>query len=390
MVEINDTDKRESYGTHSLRPRAAVAVKFPHESKASTLRNIVWQVGNSGRITPVAEFDPVELAGAMVSRASLYNVAYVEGLAQDAGVPHLYPGDLIEAARQNDVIPRVASVLSSAGGTPFTTPTSCPTCGYTLEMCKGLTGAEGEYLMCYGPDCGARVIGMILRWVEKVNILHLGEALVRALVEAGVISDIAGLYGLDETELANFEIDGRRFGGNAKRVIASLNNSRTMPVDLFVGSLGINLVGRKMVSLLVDAGYDDLNKLASVTEAEMASVPGFGAGRAAAFRAGFEERKPLMLHILASGVQIIKPVKVAATGSSMTGQAVCMTNFRDADMAAKIVAEGGRIASGVSRNTTLLVNGKPAKTTGKVKNALDLGVEILTVDEMWTRLGGRS
>ena len=97
-----------------------------------------------------------------------------------------------------------------------------------------------------------------------------------------------------------------------------------------------------------------------------------------------------MLHILASGVQIIKPVKVAATGSSMTGQAVCMTNFRDADMAAKIVAEGGRIASGVSRNTTLLVNGKPAKTTGKVKNALDLGVEILTVDEMWTRLGGRS
>jgi len=385
VIELDDTDARRAMGESDMRPKGAIALKFPHDAKATTLRNIVWQVGNSGRVTPVAEFDATDLAGAQVSRASLHNVAYLQSLASDAGQACLCAGDSILVSRRNDVIPYVESLLvplSAANPNMFLPPTACPSCNHGLVM-------QGEYLVCTGEDCPAQVAGSILRWVQKVNILHLGETLVRALVDADKVQNIGDLYTLKEQDLADFEIDGRKVGGNAKRVIASLDASRVLPVDLFVGSLGIPLCGRKMVGLLVAAGYDDLHLLDEVSEAEMARVPGFGAGRAAAFREGFEARKYLMTGILASGVTTTKPATAQVTGSAMAGHAVCMTGFRDADMADAIVAAGGKMASGVSRNTTILVTKDPTSTSGKAQKARGLGIEILGVDEMWDRLGGR-
>jgi len=262
----------------------------------------------------------------------------------------------------------------------FQVPTNCPSCGFELEM-------DGGYLKCCGPTCPAQVVGSLNRWVGKLRILNIGNALIQALVDAGRVSDISGLYRLEESWLREFEIDGRKVGGNARRVVASLNAARDIPVDMFVGSLGIPLCGRKMVSILVDAGYDDLSKLAKVTTAQMEAVPGFGAERARSFRAGFDACRSLMLQIMASGVDVIAPVRAVATGDAMAGQAVCFTGVRDKEASAAIVDQGGKIASGVSKNTTLLVAKNPASTSGKAKKARALGIEIISQAEMRSRLG---
>lgn len=384
VVEIDDTETRLNAGAHDMRPRAACAFKFPSEAQPTTLREVLWQVGNSGRVTPVAAFDAVSLAGATVQRASLYNLAYIQDLLNDAGHSSrncLCTGDRILVARQGDVIPRVVSLLSADGKNGWVQPSACPECQTALQM-------DGEYLVCKGKACPAQTLGMLLRWVEKVGILHLGENILQATIDAGLVKTIGDLYRLKVVDVAALEPDGRRIGGSAERGLENLNAKKALTLDVLVGSLGINLIGRDMVKLLVDAEFDTLTKLAEATEAQMAAVPGFGAGRAAAFRLGFDERRGLILDILAAGVSIVEPVKIEQTSTSMAGQAVCMTGFRDDKMSEKILASGGKIASGVSKNTTILVQKDPNSTSGKSEAAQKLGIKILGRDEMWALLGG--
>jgi DNA ligase (NAD+) len=249
----------------------------------------------------------------------------------------------------------------------------------------------GEYLVCgNSDDCPAQVLGSLKRWVSKVGVLHFGEALLTAVVEADMVSTIGDLYRLDEEAVASLELDGRRVGGAARRAISYLNSKMEIPLDVFVGSLGIPYVGRKMVKVLVEAGYDDLTKMASVTVDEMSAVPGFGEGRAVNFRKGFDSRATLMADIVSAGVVVVLPEVIEATSNLMEGAAVCMTGFRDPSMVEAIVAAGGKIASGVSKNTTILVAKDPTSTSGKAKKARALGLDIVGPDEMWARLGGRA
>lgn len=381
VVEIDGYNDREAMGETNMRPKGAVAFKFPHDSKKSTLRNIVWQVGNSGRITPVAEFDTVSLAGANVKQASLHNLANIGLIASYTGNKTLGVGDEILVSRRNDVIPYVEKRLVEGTGLEFTAPTVCPACNAATQM-------SGEYLVCRNENCPAQTLGLMKRWITKVNILHFGDSMLEALVEAGMVSTIGDLYRLDWDAVAETEMEGRKIGGMVKRAQASIDASRELPVDLFVGSLGIELVGRDMTLVLVEAGYDDLDKLASVTESQMAAIPGFGAGRASSFRKGFDAKRPLILDILSAGVTITEPVRVAVKGASMAGQAVCMTGFRDAAMEQRILEQGGTIASGVSKNTSILVAKDPSSGSGKAQKANQLGVRVLGIQEMWTLLGG--
>ena len=383
VFEVNDSAKRETFGSHNLRPKGAVAFKFPHESKPTILRDILWQVGGSGRVTPVAVFDAVELAGASIRQASLHNVAYIGRLVDEAygDKVALAKGDEILVSRRNDVIPYVEKVLiQDADGETLPTPSTCPSCSTALTM-------KGEYLICPNEEeCPAQALGSLKRWVTKLNILHLGEAILKASVEAGMVKGIGDLYRLEESRVAALTMDGRRVGGAAARGLKNLHAKKAIDLALFVGSLGIPLVGRKMVKILVEAGYDDLSKLAVATEAEMAAVDGFGPGRAAAFRKGYDARVALIQDILDAGVTILAPV--APTGSGMAGEAVCFSGVRDKAVAAAIEAAGGSIASGVSKNTTILVLKDVNSTSSKAKKARDLGIPIMDLAGIKTRVGG--
>lgn len=264
----------------------------------------------------------------------------------------------------------------------FDPPSHCPCCDSALAM-------DGEYLVCQNLDCSAQVMGSLKRWLVKNGVLHFGDALLTAVTEEGMVKTIGDLYRLQEDQFASLEMDGRRVGGMAKRALKSLHSKKEITLDHFVGSLGIPLVGRKGVLLLMKAGFDDLDKLDRASFGELAAVDGFGPTKAASFEAGFASRKNLMLDILAAGVSIKEPEVVQQTGTAMAGQVVCMTGFRDKDMATAIEAAGGEISSGVSKKTTLLVAKDPASTSGKAKKARSQGTEIIGPDAMWDRLGGR-
>ena len=379
VLILNDTSDWKRVGEKNHRPAGSIAYKFPHEAQSTTLRAIRWQVGNSGRVTPVAEFDALDLAGASVKQASLHNVANIGRLTDGNG---FMEGACILVSRRNDVIPYVEALISQdSTADELEAPHECP-------ECNTLLGMVGEYLMCPNDtDCPAQTLGAMRRWIKKVGVLHFGDAMLSAVVDAGMVSTIPDLYRLDANNVGHLDMDGRRVGGAAKRALTSLNSLKTLPLETYVGSLGIDLCGRRMVRKLVAAGMTDLNALATATVQELSAVPGFGQDKALAFRAGFDARKEIIIGLHAVGVTPAPyEAPAAPTGSARAGQAVCFTGVRDKALEAAIAAAGGRIASSVSRNVTVLVCKDPSSTSGKAQKARDLGIEVIGLEDMRQRV----
>lgn len=379
VIDVNDRDVREGLGELNARPAGSVALKFPYDSKETTLRNIRWQVGASGRLTPVAEFDVVNLAGAMVKQASLHNLSIINDLWPKT----MYPcaGDKVLVSRRNDVIPYLEEVLHVLGqGTVFVAPTKCPVCGSAVLL-------DGEYLICTGKDdCPAQVSGTIRRWIQKIGVLHFGESLIDLLCESGRINNIADLYRLDAKDVALMDMGGRRVGGTADKAFNNLRAKMTLPLHVFVGSLGIPNVGRTTVQTIMQGGFDSLAKMSKATPAQIAAIPGIGQSTAEAFCDGFWDRldNGLITDLLGVGIRIEKP----KTGT-LSGQTFCVTGFRDAALDAAIEAQGGTMKTSVSKGLTTLITKEANSTSGKAQTARKYGTEVVGIDEMWNRLGGK-
>ncbi len=294
----------------------------------------------------------------------------------------------ILVSRRNDVIPYVEALVSQdLKKDEFEAPHDCPECGFNLKM-------DGEYLVCGnegdGPGssgCPAQILGGIRRWVKKIGVLHFGDRLIEAVVEAGMVKTIPDLYRLDEQAMAALSLNGRRVGGAAKRALGSLHAHKTLPLDTFVGSLGIPLCGRRMVGMLMDAGICDLNMLSQATESQLARVPGFGVDKARAFRVGFDSRKDTILGLYAVGVTAAPHEPKTSTSGVLSGVSVCMTGFRDKSMESAIGAAGGTVKFSVGKTLGILVAKDPNSKSGKAHKARTFGVEVIGPDEMWTRLG---
>lgn len=382
VIDVNNLDTREALGQSNMRPKGAVAFKFPHDQKVTTLRAIRWQVGKSGRVTPVADFDTVSLAGANVSKASLHNIDYINTLATDAGQTHLRVGDEVMVARRNDVIPIVEELItpnSEPSAVVLHTASNCPECNTLLVR-------EGAYLRCPNSDsCPAQIAGAVKRWIAKIGVLHFGTSLIDLLCESGKVETIADLYTLDPADVASMGMGGRQVGGTADKAFKNLHANKTIPLHVFVGSLGIELIGRSMAKTIADAGFDSLNKMSKAKPADIAAIPGVGQTKADAFCEGFWE---LLDRGTITG--LLKHIKVAdkAVGV-LTGQSICMTGFRDKQMDCQVEALGGTIKSSVSKGLTYLVCKDPSSTSGKAQQARALGTTIVSIDEMWDLLGGK-
>lgn len=386
VVDIDDRDVREGKGTTDGRPKGAVAFKFPHEKKPTVLNHIRWQVGSSGRITPVAEFDTVNLAGANVSQASLHNISNIDKLAGGVGQHNLAKGDQILVARRNDVIPYVEEVLVSNDSADdddvFHTPTECPSC-------KGTLTRDGEYLVCRNDDCEAQATGAIKRWCKKIGVLHVGDSLIECLVEEGLVTDIADLYTLDPVVVENLTMGTRRVGGTGRKAITNLGNKMALPLHVFVGSLGIPLIGRSMAKTIVDGGFDSLSKMLKARIVEIAAIPGVGQSKADSFCRGFLARAGLIAKLISVGIV----VQVAS--GPLKGTVFCLTGFRDAELTEAIERAGGTVKSSVSKKLSHLVLKDPTSTSGKAKKAREYNqgggsnIKLIDPDEAWDLAGGK-
>ena len=309
----------------------------------------------------------------------------MQRLAEGFGAINMSVGDQIMVARRNDVIPYVEAVVSSGAGVGFEAPTQCPCCSSATER-------DGEYLVCRNDDCEAQISGAIKRWIKKLGVLHFGEALIEALVDAEMIEDPADLYSLDPAEVANLTMGQRRVGSTADKALTNLHKNTELELHVLVGSLGIPMIGRSMAQTIVEAGYDSLEKMLQATVQDIAAIAGVGTTKANHFVKGYYEKLWLVSKLLGAGIRIKKKV----TGR-FTGMTACVTGFRgkdEQDIVSAFTSEGGVMKSGVSGKLNYLICKDAKSNSGKPSKARSLNasgkanIEVFDIDGFWTNVMG--
>lgn len=351
-------------GDVNHRPRGAIAFKFASPAKVSRVVEIAWDTGPSGRVTPVAIVDPVELAGASVRRASLHNVANVRALG--IGV-----GDEVLVSRRNDVIPYVEEVVAK-NGPAAEPPTLCP-------VCKAPLVTEGEYLICRNDGgCRALIEGRIQNWIDAIGALEWGDKLIEQLVEAGLVREPADLYKLKVADIAGLE---RRGDKTAAKCLDQLTSRLPLSLPIFLAALGIEGFALQTARLIVAAGYNTVDKILAATEADLASIQGLGPIKAAGIVRGLKKREPEIRRLLAAGIVPVSPDQagpLAGVTFAFTGAG---TRPRG-ELTQLVESNGGRVLSSVTKDVQYLVIADPQSTSSKAVKARKYGTKLITEEEL--------
>jgi len=372
VVRLNDEVDFQKAGWSSKRPRGAVAIKFANETAITTLTEVKWQVGRSGRITPVAIYEPVELAGAVCERANLHNWDNVKDLG-------LCIGDEIVVERAGDVIPDVREVLATAFDTNMVrSPLRCP-------ECDGPTEFDGAYLMCISKDCPAKLPGRISKWLEACGVLGWGDYVIEAICEHGLVNKAPDLY-LIASSRQRYEAfmdmenaNGARLGeSRAESLINDLFDNTEIELAKFIKGLGIPLCGERFARRAIETGFDTLQKLREASVEDLRTVPKVGPKKAVAFRSGIREREELIRDFLdyVTIEEISGPLdglSFCATGSLSEGRKKIYKRIEEA---------GGTTKSGVSKSLDYLICNDKNATSSKAKKARRYETPIITEDEL--------
>ncbi len=362
VARLNDLTHQITLGDVHGRPNGAVAYKFTAPSRETLLLDILWQVGGTGRITPVAVFEPVTLVGAEVTRASLYNHAYIEQLCLDVGARIL-------VTRANDVIPRVTRVVTPTG-TVAQVPKACPSCGAP-------TNHDGLYLVCQNlAECPAQTVGRVKAWIKELRILEWGDSLLVRLSEAGLVNSVADLYRLKKEDVARLD---RMADKSAENVLKTLWGANPVALENFLGGLSIPLCATSILKLVIEAGYNDLEKIQAVTQDQLLAIPGLGPKRAQSIFEDLRKNKQLIVDLLANGVTL----KVRAIGN-LTGKSVCFTgkSVRKRKVLEDLAANAGAdVKDSVGKGLTYLVLADPNSTTSKAVAARKHGTTCVSEED---------
>lgn len=361
VVRVNDLKAQLMLGDLHMRPKGAMAFKFPSEEARTIVTDIICQTGNSGRITPVVEVESVRLMGTNIHRASVYNFAYIRELGIDIGAE-------VIICRAGDVIPRVEEVIKGTGKT-FQMPSKCGVCGGPLEM-------NGENLMCISTDfCPAQKLGRIKNWINNLNVLEWGEALLKRLVESGMVGSVADLYKLSIKDLSTIERMGDK---SAKNCYDSLWSRNPITLDLLIGSLSIPMVGSSTIRLVMAAGYDSFDQILNVSESALASVKGLGPVKSESLYNGVRRNSSLIKELLDVGLKIQDKVE-----GSLTGKSFCFTGTmkNKRKVLENMVADNGGQVKSVSKGLDYLVIDDLDSQTNKAVVARTLGTKLISEDE---------
>jgi len=379
VVKVDEIELQERAGATSKFPRWAIAFKYPPEQAVTRVRDILVQVGRTGALTPVAELDPVPLAGTTVARASLHNEDEIR--RKDVRV-----GDWVVLEKAGEIIPQVVRVLLDRrppGTVPFSMPDRCPACG------SAVVREEGEVVRrCTGATCPAKRREALLHFASRggMDIQGLGEALVDQLLARDLVRDVADLYGLDTETLAGLERMGPK---SASNLVGQLEASKGRPLHRLLFALGIRHVGQRAARLLASA-FGSIDSLARASEEELLAVPEIGPATARAVRLFFEQEtnRDLLRRLEQAGVRTEaspeeRAVPAGPGGSPFAGKIVVLTGTLPgrSRQEAKALVEGlgGRVTSSVSRKTDLVVAGEAAGS--KLAEAERLGIRVVGPEE---------
>lgn len=376
VVKVNDLAICQELGTTAKAPRWAVAYKYEPEQARTRVRRIVVQVGRSGVLTPVAELEPVHLAGTTVRRATLHN--YEDLARKDVRV-----GDTVVVEKGGDVIPKVVAVdleKRPQGAKPFEMPDRCPVCGEAVVRRAGEVAWR-----CVNPQCPAVLTESIRHFVSRnaMDIEGLGEERIAQLLHHGLLRDVPDLYRLRREDLLRLEGWGERL---ADKVLASIEASKERELSRFLFALGIPMVGERTARLLAER-FGSFERMAQATQEELQEVPEVGPRVAAEIVRFFQDprQKARLEELRRLGVcPRLAPGRALGVGERpLSGYTFVLTGtlsrWQRQEATRQLEALGARVASSVSRKTHFVVAGESPGS--KLDRARELGVPVLGEEE---------
>ena len=373
VVKVDDLNLRKIMGTTSKVPKWAIAYKYPPERKETILKDITFQVGRTGVITPMAILEPVKVAGSTISKTTLHN----EDFVKEKG---LKIGDRVIIQKAGDVIPEIVeAVVSKRTGEEkdFEMPKVCPVCG--AEAVR----EEGEAAVrCTGIECPAKLYRNLVHFVsrEAMNIDGLGENIIGVLLEKKRISNIADIYDLKFEDIASLKKNGKKF---AQNLIDSINASKENDLYRLITAFGIRHVGVKAAKILAKT-YNNIDNLAEADVENLSQVEDIGPIVANSIREFFEQEqtKDLISRLKQAGVNTQR-LKEDDEDERFTGKTFVLTgsleNFSREEASNIIEKFGGKTSSSVSKKTSYVLAGEDAGS--KLTKAQNLGVTIITEQE---------
>ena len=375
VLKLNDTRLWEKLGATAKSPRWAIAYKYPAQQAKTILHDVVFQVGRLGTITPVAELEPVLLAGSTVARSTLHNFDEILRLG-------IMLHDRVIIEKSGEVIPKVISVVLDerpSDAREIKVPSICPECGAALEKPEN----EVSYYCPNEDDCPAQIRGRLLHFASRdaMDIKTLGKALVDQLVALKLVKDVGDLYFLQEPQLESLERMGRK---SAQNLVRALAESREKSYERLLYALGIRHVGRATARELASA-YLSLDALIQASEEELATVPDIGPVVARSISDFFSKPSaPAFIEKLKSaGLPLSTSEQKEQVNRNFEGISVLFTgglDRYDRQTASELVLErGGRVVGSVSKKTGMVVAGHDPGS--KLDKALKLGVRVVSEDE---------
>ena len=389
VVKVDSFASQEALGFTSRAPRWAIAFKFPPEEKQTVLREIRIQVGRTGVLTPVAEFDPVTVAGSTIARATLHNLDEIRR-------KNVREGDTIIVHKAGDVIPEVVGPVLSlrpADAVEFQMPTTCPSCGSPVIQ------EEGEVAFrCVSIDCPAQAVERLIHWGSRkaMDIDGLGDELINRMVEEGVLSDVADFYDkLTEETLASMPT-GRVYDTDtadhlsgdsipvghtiAKKVMAKVEESKTRGLGRALFGIGMRHVGANVAELLAQE-FGSIQALATAPVEKIAEIPGIGPKIAESVHEFFSipENVAVIERLRQAGVVLEEEKPENELPQTLAGLTFVLTgtleHFTRDEAGAQLKAMGAKVSGSVSKKTSFVVAGEAAGS--KLTKAESLGVPVL-------------
>jgi DNA ligase (NAD+) len=382
VIKLNSFAKREIVGFTSKAPRWAIAYKYAAERAETKLKAVTVQVGRTGALTPVAELEPVFLAGSTIGRATLHNEDYIR-------LKDIRIGDTVTIEKAGEVIPAVVDVvLTKRTGKeiPFRFPQNCPECGSSVSRAAGLEeGDQGVVWRCVNPDCPAQVRGRIEHWCSRgaMDIEGGGEVLVRQLVVRGLVRDVADLYSLKVDEVSGLERMGEK---SAKNFLDGVAASKNRDLWRVLYGLGILHVGAGVAKALgrCFSSLDDI-LAASVNQLTDCEDVGEVIAKSVVQWHGDDRNRKLIERLRKAEVNFNSELyQPKAKAGPFAGKTFVLTgslpNLKREEAAAKIEAAGGKVSASVSKKTDYVVAGEEAGS--KLDKAQKLGVKIIDEAEL--------
>ena len=380
VVKVDRTALQDELGFTGKAPRWAIAYKYAARAGITKLENVRWQVGRTGKLTPVAELAPVSIGGTTVRNATLHNMDEIGRLG-------VRVGDWVQVERGGDVIPKVAKVIDDddhpRGKEEIPAPEKCPVCGTRVVRTEG----EVDY-RCVNANCPAKLLGTILHFASRgvMNIDGMGEALVTQLTERGLVKNVADIYQLTKKDLLSLD----RFADkSAQNILDEIENSKKLPLERVIYGLGIRMVGERTAQFLAEH-FGSMDAIANASVEELQQVNEVGPRIAESIAEFFSNpaNRELVARLEKAGLAF--KGKKKARGTKLAGKTFVLTGTLahfTRDEAKKMIEDaGGKVTGSVSKKTDYVVAGTDAGS--KLDKAKELGVAVIDEREMQDLVSG--